>query len=233
MYMRVNDLSDPKFIQKVARLRPDYLFSADNQQKFPPALLATARVGGVNFHNGPLPAYRGSNIPTWAIWNRESSHAISWHWMLDKIDAGATILESTFPISADETAATLTIKCVEAGKDSAGALLQRLESAAPSSVDYSEGGYYYLRSKVPCDGLIDATWSASRMWRLYRALNYSRIPTHTPPPRLLHEGQQYTIKSVERLQETYGPIEESNRNTITLERADGRLVITTLEPVGG
>ena len=50
----------------------DWFFSIANLRIIPDAVLAKARQGGVNFHDGPLPRYAGLNAPNWALLNGES-----------------------------------------------------------------------------------------------------------------------------------------------------------------
>ena len=44
-----------------------------------PDVLAKARLGGINFHDGPLPRYAGLYVTAWALMNRETSHGVTWH----------------------------------------------------------------------------------------------------------------------------------------------------------
>ena len=45
----------------------DWLFSVANLTVLPGALIARARLGAINFHDGPLPGRAGLNVPVWAI----------------------------------------------------------------------------------------------------------------------------------------------------------------------
>ena len=45
----------------------DYLFSVANVTVLPMALIDQARIAAINFHDGPLPAYAGLNVPVWAL----------------------------------------------------------------------------------------------------------------------------------------------------------------------
>ena len=66
----------------------DWLFSIANLEMIPESVLARAKAGAVNFHDGPLPRYAGLNAPVWAILAGETAHGITWHMIEGGIDEG-------------------------------------------------------------------------------------------------------------------------------------------------
>ena len=94
---------------------PDFIFSINNFQILRPSLLKLPRDGAINFHNGPIPEYRGVNAPSWAIWNGEQAHGVSWHYMEPEVDRGDLAAAEEFPLSGDETALALTLRCIKVG----------------------------------------------------------------------------------------------------------------------
>ncbi|MGH2731508.1 MAG: formyltransferase family protein, partial [Actinomycetota bacterium] len=93
----------------------DYLFSIVNAHRMAPELLSLPRFGTLNFHDGPLPRYAGSNIAAWAIYEGATRHAISWHWAMEQVDAGPVVAERWFELSDQETALSLTYRCIQEG----------------------------------------------------------------------------------------------------------------------
>ena len=79
------------------RQRFDYLFSVANLAMLPPSLLHAARLGAINFHDGPLPRFAGLNATSWALLSGATSHGITWHEMADR----RTLAESC--VSASST----------------------------------------------------------------------------------------------------------------------------------
>ena len=73
----------------------EYLFSITHLAVIPADVIALPTKGAVNFHDGPLPRYAGLNTPVWALLNRETDYAITWHWMTAGIDDGGRGLSST------------------------------------------------------------------------------------------------------------------------------------------
>lgn len=225
-YLISTALKSKSLLEKISSLQPEYIFSADNQRIFSPELLSLARVACINFHNGPLPHYRGVNIPTWAIWNSESMHAISWHIMLDKIDAGMTILEKSFEISDKDTAFSLSLKCIQAGIDSVSSLFKLLPQLDSSQRQPPETeGRYFSREDIPNNGILDGSWNAAKLDRLYRALNYKTIPNYVDKPLISYNGQLKKIKSLKWLR-TDGETPILCDNQFLLEKPDGRILIT-------
>ena len=99
----------------IAAQRPDFIFSIDNFQIFGSDLLGIARSGCINFHNGPIERYRGVHAPSWAIFNDEKEHGITWHYMERSVDAGAIAAEDRFALAGTETALSLTLECIRVG----------------------------------------------------------------------------------------------------------------------
>ena len=83
------DLGDVRF---------DWLFSVANLTVLPEALIARAKLGAINFHDGPLPGRAGLNVPVWAILEGAETHAITWHEMVAEVDAGAALKVRSFDI---------------------------------------------------------------------------------------------------------------------------------------
>ena len=104
----------------------DYLFSVGNLRRLSPQWLALARRLAVNFHDGPLPEYRGLHVTSWALMNQEQQHGVTWHVALPEVDAGAILEEERFAIASDETALTLNVKCYDAGAQAFARLAEAL-----------------------------------------------------------------------------------------------------------
>jgi len=68
----------------------DYVFSITHLEIIPSAVLGLASKMAINFHDGPLPEYAGLNVTSWAIYNLENKHAITWHEMTDQARKNAT-----------------------------------------------------------------------------------------------------------------------------------------------
>ena len=66
----------------------DFLFSIVNSQILFPSLLKLPREFAINFHDALLPKYAGVHATSWAIFNQEKTHGITWHVMSEIVDSG-------------------------------------------------------------------------------------------------------------------------------------------------
>ena len=106
--------SDQGLAQGLAAHAFDVLLSIANLRVLPPEVLDQARVA-INFHDGPLPAYAGLNVTSWALLAGEMGHAVTWHLMTQQVDAGDVLAMEPLPILPDDTAFSLNARCFEAG----------------------------------------------------------------------------------------------------------------------
>ena len=104
----------------------DYIFSITHLKIIPASILKLANNMAINFHDGLLPGYAGLNVTTWAIYNQETEHGITWHEMTDAVDEGHILKQVKFELDATETAFTLNAKCYEAALTSFSELMSEL-----------------------------------------------------------------------------------------------------------
>ncbi|MDP4283939.1 MAG: formyltransferase family protein [Bacteroidota bacterium] len=88
----------------------DYLISYLSQWIIPASILANAKEGGINLHPGS-PDYPGIGCTNFAIYNQAKEFGITCHYMEAKVDTGAIIKVSRFPIHKNDTVYSLTQRC--------------------------------------------------------------------------------------------------------------------------
>src|SRR5205814_10336780 len=88
----------PEFIDQVAALQPDFLFSFYYRFMLKPALLNVFRRGAFNMHGSLLPKYRGRVPVNWAIIKGEKETGATLHQMVEKPDAGGIVDQQAVPI---------------------------------------------------------------------------------------------------------------------------------------
>ena len=183
----LHDTADPNSNACLAQLRqaaPAVIFNINSFAILRRPLLAIPPLGVVNFHNGPLPGYAGMNIPTWAIWNDEKTHGVSWHFVDEGVDTGDVIACSSFPLDPRETAATLTMKCIVEGIRMFDSVLQAVLAGDAPRTPQAGRRTCYRQSWIPHDGRLDLDWPARRLDRLVRALDFHPLPNPLGPPRI-------------------------------------------------
>jgi methionyl-tRNA formyltransferase len=169
-------VSDADVVGKLTAVAPDLILSVNNFDVFPASLLTLPRDGMVNFHNGPLPAYRGLNIPSWAIINREPKHGVSWHRVEAKIDTGSILARAEFDLAADETAISLKFKCIQQGLALLPGLLEAYVQGRLEEIRQTGSGRYYGRGDIPNDGVLDLSWPGDVVDAFLRGLMFRPYP---------------------------------------------------------
>jgi hypothetical protein len=128
----------------------DYLFSVVNMRILSPRLINSPRGLAINYHDGPLPRYAGSNATAWALENGETSHGITWHVIEQKVDTGDILKQVLFPVAQNETKESLDQKCYLAAMRAFRVLLAELKEGTYTRTPQDLGQRtFYKRSDVP------------------------------------------------------------------------------------
>jgi len=165
-----DDPNASAFADRIAALRPDFLFSFYYRQMLKPALLALPARGALNMHGSLLPRYRGRAPVNWAVLHGERETGATLHYMVEKPDAGAIVAQQAVPILPDDTALEVFGKVTVAAELALDRVVpDLLAGRAPAIVqDLSRGSYFSGRR--PEDGRIDWSRSAREIHDLVRAV---------------------------------------------------------------
>ena len=150
----------------------------------------------INFHDSPLPKYAGLQATSWAIQNQETEFGVTWHQMLDKIDAGAIFKQVKFPIEPDETNFSLSAKCYEKGKESFFELIKELKEnkEQPYEQDTSQRSVFLSSKRPESVGIIDWNQSAEKISALIRGLSYQPDPNPLCTPKIKIGNRYYLVQ---------------------------------------
>ncbi len=165
-----DDPNTPEIFERIAALRPDFLFSFYYRQMLKAPLLATASRGAYNMHGSLLPKYRGRVPVNWAVLHGERETGATLHRMVEKPDAGEIVGQQAVPILPDDTAGEVFDKVTLAAE-------MVLDKALPSLVagtahhrpQLLQAGSYFGGRK-PEDGRIDWEMPATAIHNLIRAV---------------------------------------------------------------
>ena len=223
--------------------RHDVFFSIANLQLIPEPVLAKARGGAVNFHDGPLPRYAGLNAPNWALIHQEATHGVSWHRIEGGVDEGPVLARREVAVTPLMTAFELNAACYAAGIASFGEALERLESEDPRAArgdaqDLSKRTYFGKHDRPPNLGLIP--WheqDAEAVVAFVRALDYG--PNYPSP--LLFAKVLDTADRVLLVREAEptagsgrpGEVLEADERSVTVAAKEGAVRITRLTDLYG
>ena len=165
----------------------DYLFSIVNNEMIPPAVRSRIDRLAINYHDGPLPRYAGSNATFWAILNGEARHAVSWHAISEQVDAGDLLKQRFFDLQPDETVLSLNLKCIEHAMASFAELLDEIitEQLQRSPQNLALRSYFLRAQKPPDNGWINWHTDAEQLLRLIRATQFGRYRNPVTVPKIL------------------------------------------------
>lgn len=181
-------VKDPAFAETMRSARIDVLLNVHSLHLIHPVIVAAPAIGSFNLHPGPLPQYAGLNSPSWAIYNGESQHAATVHWLAPDIDMGPIAFHAQIATEKRDTGLSLSAKCVKAGIP---LLLRLLDAAAhdPAAiprVPQDLGRRRYYGKEVPENGRLRWSQPARSIVRFVRACDYFpwRSPWGHPRARL-------------------------------------------------
>lgn len=132
----------------------------------------------INFHYGLLPDYRGINIPTWVIYNREQYTGATWHYIDSKVDNGSIICQSKYAIKEFDTAYDVTRAVMYDGiRLFQNFIVDFLEKPCKGIQNNSSlCKHIYRRLDLPEKGLLLQNMNPELIERLLRAFDYGSIP---------------------------------------------------------
>ena len=239
---QVNHLSwDQSTEAELTNLQCDYLFSLANLRILPEAVLNTASIAAINFHDGPLPDYTGVNTPSWAIINGESSHAISFHRMTAEVDHGEVLIHKSFEINADTTSLTANAACFELALEAFKELIQHLPAAqtiAPTTRPQRNSNHYRKSDLPDFAGVLDFTQTSLQLDRLIRALDFGQYENPMCAAKiwngesLVHIASA-VVKDTPQPKQPPGTVTHITDHSITVCCADGEITLAELTNTHG
>ncbi len=188
-FVSLDEASSFAFGQKI-----DYLFSIINHQIIPKIWLELPTHFAINYHDALLPRYAGVHATAWAILKNEQTHGITWHEVVETVDAGAVFKQKTFPVSADDTTVTLNLKAYLAAQTTFSELLDELSSGmAPVPQDLSKRSYYGRFEKPVGNGWLNWAEPSSTLYTLFRALQFGQYSNRFSSLKWIIDNQLYVV----------------------------------------
>ena len=132
----------------------------------PAEFLSAPGHGCINVHFSLLPKYRGAAPVNWAIVNGETETGVTTMKIVEELDAGPILLQSTTKIDARETAPQLMARLAEMGAELLSETLKRFESIEPKPQRDRDATFAPMLKRE--DGLIDWSMDAFAIERRVR-----------------------------------------------------------------
>ncbi len=170
--------SDGDLVASLAEIEFDILLSIANLRIVADDLLGRGDVA-INFHDGPLPDYAGLNVTSWALLDRVTDHAVTWHLMTGDVDAGEIVTAETFPVADDDTAFALNARCYEAALASFPRVAATLASGVVATTPQPDRAGRVLRRRDRPSRIVDlSTALADDLALLARSLDLGHLSTN-------------------------------------------------------
>ena len=164
------DANHPLWVERVAKLNPDFIFSFYYRNLLGEALLATARQGAFNLHGSLLPKYRGRAPANWVLVNGETETGVTLHRMVKRADAGAILAQQKVMIERSDTGLTLHAKLREAATQLLRDALPQLAKGTLSETPQDESQATCFGRRTAADGKLVWSKPAEALYNLVRAV---------------------------------------------------------------
>ncbi|MGZ0715932.1 bifunctional UDP-4-amino-4-deoxy-L-arabinose formyltransferase/UDP-glucuronic acid oxidase ArnA [Pseudomonas palleroniana] len=164
------DANHPLWIERIAKLNPDFIFSFYYRNLLSEALLATAKKGAFNLHGSLLPKYRGRAPANWVLVNGETETGVTLHRMVKRADAGAILAQQKVIIDRTDTGLTLHAKLRDAATNLLRDALPQLAQGKLAETAQDESQATYFGRRTAADGKLDWKKPAEELFNLVRAV---------------------------------------------------------------
>jgi methionyl-tRNA formyltransferase len=229
-------LKDPGFAQPVRAQQVDLLLNVHSLHIIHEEVLSAPKIGSFNLHPGPLPRYAGLNPVSWAIFNGEKEHGVSVHRMEAGVDAGPIAFQSTFPIDKDESALSLSLKCMREGMTLMSRLLQAAETDSIPALPQDLAQRRYFGREVPENGQLSWSWPAEKVINFVRACDYFPFDSPWGHPRTCLGVQEFALVKASRTgrpcQSKPGTLGESTDSGVYVACQDEWILVNKLRVEG-
>ena len=152
----------------------DYLFSIVNDTLVPTCILKNVKKLAINYHNGSLPRYAGTNSVNWAIINGETTYGISWHVMTEEFDSGVVLAREEFVIEDNDSLFNVNWKCMQSAERSLENLCQALNKGVYIQHARTSLMYFELERKPTPFCLLPLNSEAKEIYNFFRGCFHLR-----------------------------------------------------------
>ncbi len=123
----------------------------------------------LNMHGGKIPEYRGANVLNWAIANGERDIGVTWHKLVEAVDAGPIVAEGTICVGDDVTALEARSRMIAEGIRLFPEAWRRvIEGLPPTRIPDLERGRLWPPRR-PHHGRIQPDWPENKVRAIIRA----------------------------------------------------------------
>ncbi len=182
-------------------------------------------LGTINLHGGKLPQYRGAAPLNWQIIHGETTGGCCIIYVDEGIDTGDIISQEIYPITPEDTHASVLEKTLEIFPRQLLTVLEQIKSGTVQAEKQDPGAGNYFGRRYPRDSKIDwGTMSDVQVHNLVRGM-------HGPYPAAFtyRNGEKIEIDQTRLLEETIlgnpGGISKKGDGSVIVQAKDRGLAI--------
>jgi methionyl-tRNA formyltransferase len=143
-YQTIDNPNAADFVAAVKKRNCDVIVSVACPYILKKAFLEIPRLGCINIHHAPLPRYKGMMPTFWQMYHGEQSVGLTVHYMAEKVDEGAALLQEELKINSEETLDTVIRRSKRHAAHALASVLQRIASGSCTTIPLnSERGSYF------------------------------------------------------------------------------------------
>lgn len=167
------NVNDPGLVEEIRAIEPDVIFNINSFKIIREDLLATAKTGVINFHNGPLPRYGGVNVCSWAILEGAPTYGVTWMFVSRGVDTGDVVVQSLFDLNGREASVSLIGRCIKEGIRVFPDLLAQIKAGNINRTPQDPAkASYFSKKDVPYNGLFPFELPIDALDRYVRAVSF-------------------------------------------------------------
>jgi methionyl-tRNA formyltransferase len=127
----INDVACLEFI----RTHGPELLAVCGTSILKPEVFTLAPKGAINIHTGITPEYRSADPIFWALYRGEPEKVgVTIHYVDRGIDTGSIIYQETVPVYAQDSLASISVRCIRRGAELYSRALAEIEHGSVSTI---------------------------------------------------------------------------------------------------
>ena len=164
-------LKPAEVVAQFAALNPDVMVVASYGRILTPEILAVPAYGCLNVHPSLLPKYRGSSPVAEAMLKGDTVTGVTIMLLDEGMDTGPIVAQEKYPVLADDTSESLTIRMFERGAKLVTRTLHAWVSGELATKPQDDSIATYSRRLEKSDGELDFSRTAKQLDDQIRALH--------------------------------------------------------------
>ncbi|MCJ1907199.1 methionyl-tRNA formyltransferase [Planococcus ruber] len=223
-------LKNSEELQHVLDLKPDLIVTAAFGQILPTAVLEAPKLGAINVHASLLPAYRGGAPIHQAIIDGQTETGVTIMYMVDRLDAGDIISQTTVEIEKTDHTGRMFEKLSKAGTQLLKETLPSIIEGTNKRIPQEEEKVTFARNISREQERIDWSKSAQAIYNQVRGLHPWPVAYTT-----FQEANMkiwWTEEADSSKSGKPGEVVELADEAILVQTGEGILAITELQPAG-